>query len=88
MAALHLQKNKALKVLAKYSRFTEPKKLDQIYDDSISYLERAPRVQPEAVAAILEFIGKKEIPLETIADNSIVDRLTREGLMDKLYKSR
>jgi hypothetical protein len=36
----------------------------------------------------MEFMGKKPIALETIADNSIVDRLAREGFVDKLYKRR
>jgi hypothetical protein len=33
-------------------------------------------------------MGKKPIPIETIADNSIVDRLTREGYFERLYKKR
>jgi hypothetical protein len=33
-------------------------------------------------------MDKKPIPLETIADNSIVDRLVREGFIEKLYKKR
>jgi hypothetical protein len=51
-------------------------------------LERVPRVEPEAIAPIVEFMGKKPIPLETIADNSIIDRLVREGFIEKLYKKR
>ena len=47
-----------------------------------------PRVEPEAVAATLEFMGKKGFPVENFADNSIVDRLVREGLIDQLYKKR
>jgi len=31
-------------------------------------------------------MGKKNIPLETFFDNSIIDRLVREGFMDKLRK--
>jgi hypothetical protein len=33
-------------------------------------------------------MGKKPIPLETIAHNSIVDRLAREGFIEKLYSKR
>jgi hypothetical protein len=32
--------------------------------------------------------GQETNPLETIADNSIVDRLVREGFIEKLYKKR
>ena len=33
-------------------------------------------------------MGKKGLPIETFADNSIVDRLVREGFVDQLYKKR
>ena len=51
-------------------------------------LAHDPRVEAEAIAPIFEFMGKKPIPVETIADNSIVDRLAREGFIEKLYKKR
>jgi hypothetical protein len=38
------------------------------------------------VQTILEFIGKRGIPIETFQDNAIVDKLTREGFFDRLYK--
>lgn len=47
-----------------------------------------PRLESEAIAPIVEFMGKKPIAVETIADNSIIDRLVREGFVDKLYKKR
>jgi hypothetical protein len=47
-----------------------------------------PRVEPEAVSATLEFMGKKGLPIETFADNSIIDRLVREGFIDQVYKKR
>jgi hypothetical protein len=33
-------------------------------------------------------MGKKGLPIETFADNSIIDRLVREGFIDQLYKKR
>jgi hypothetical protein len=50
------------------------------------YLEKTPRVEPEALDSILEFMGKKGVPLDTFADNSMVDKMVREGFIDKLYK--
>jgi hypothetical protein len=47
-----------------------------------------PRLESEAIGPIVEFMGKKPIAVETIADNSIADRLVREGFVDKLYKKR
>jgi hypothetical protein len=67
---------------------TDPKQLEIHYRDSVTYLDRIPRAEPEAVQTILEFMGKKNVPLETFQDNSIIDKLTREGFFDKLYKKQ
>ena len=42
----------------------------------------------EGLTPTVEFMGKKPIPVETIADNSIVNRLERDGSIDKLYRKR
>jgi len=86
VAAMHFQKERAFKAIAKYARLRDPKKIDEIYQDSIVYLEKTPRVEPEAINSILEFMGKKGVPPETFADNSMVDKLVREGFIDRLYK--
>lgn len=86
VAAMHFQKERANKAIAKYARLKDPKKIDEIYQDSIVYLEKTPRVEPESLNSILDFMGKKGVPLETFADNSIVDKLVREGFIDRLYK--
>jgi ABC-type nitrate/sulfonate/bicarbonate transport system substrate-binding protein len=86
VAAIHLQKEKAYRAIAKYARLRDQKKIDEIYQDSIIYLERTPRVEPEAINSILEFMGKKGVPLETFADNTLVDKMVREGFIEKLYK--
>lgn len=56
--------------------------------DAAKYVDRVPRVEPEAVAVTLEFMGKKGFPVENFADNAIIDRLVREGFIDQLYKKR
>lgn len=86
LAFMHRNKERALKIIAKYSRLTDPRMIDDFYNDSATYLDRIPRAEPEAVQTILEFMGKKGIPAETFQDNSIVDRLSREGFFEKLYK--
>lgn len=86
VAAIHWQKERANKAIAKYARLRDQKKIEEIYQDSITYLERTPRVEPEAINSILEFMGKSGVPLETFADNSMVDKMVREGFIDKLYK--
>jgi ABC-type nitrate/sulfonate/bicarbonate transport system substrate-binding protein len=86
VAAMNQQKEKALKVIAKYAHVSDPKMLEDHYRDSVTYLDRIPRAEPEAVQTILEFMGKKGVPLETFQDNTIIDRLTKEGFFEKLYR--
>jgi len=86
VAAIHYQKAAAYKAIAKYARLRDEKKIEEIYQDSILYLEKVPRVEPDAINSILDFMGKKGTPPETFADNSLVDKMVREGFIDKLYK--
>jgi len=86
VACMNQQKERALKIIAKYAHFPDTKAAEEHYRDSVTYLERIPRAEPEAVQTILEFMGKKGVPVETFMDNTIVDRLSREGFFDKLYK--
>jgi ABC-type nitrate/sulfonate/bicarbonate transport system substrate-binding protein len=86
VAAMNQQKERALKVIAKYAHISDAKMIEQHYRDSVTYLDRVPRAEPEAVQTILEFMGKKGVPLETFQDNTIIDRLTKEGFFEKLYK--
>jgi len=88
VAATHKQKAKALTVIQKYTRLKDPKLITELYSDSVKFLERVPRVEPDAIAPIVEFMGKKPMPIESVADNSIVDRLARDGFIDRLYKKR
>jgi len=86
LAFMHRNKERALKIIAKYARLNDTKLIEQFYDDAMTYLDRIPRAEPEAVQTILEFMGKKGVPVETFQDNSIVDKLTREGFFEKIFK--
>ena len=86
LAFMHRNKDRAIKIITKHSRLNDAKLIEQFYDDAVTYLDRIPRAEPEAVQTILEFMGKKGIPSETFQDNSIVDKLTREGFFDKIFK--
>ena len=86
IAFLNQNKERAIKIITKHSRLTDPRMIEEHYNDSVTYLDRIPRAEPEAVQTILEFMGKKGIPAETFQDNSIIDKLTREGFFEKLYK--
>ena len=88
VAALREQKQTALKVVARYTRLKEAKPVEEIYSDAAKYVDPVPRIEPEALSATLEFMGKKGLPIETFADNSIVDRLVRAGFVEQMYKKR
>lgn len=82
------QKDRATKTIAYFTRLKEAKAVEEIYNDAAKYVDRIPRVEPEAVAATLELMGKKGLAIEVFADNSIIDRLVREGFVEQVYKQR
>jgi len=82
------QKEQVRKTVGNYTRLKDAKAIDEIYSDAAKYVDRIPRVEPEAVAATLELMGKKGLPIETFADNSIVDKLVREGFIEQTYSKR
>jgi ABC-type nitrate/sulfonate/bicarbonate transport system substrate-binding protein len=88
VAAVNQQKEMAFKVIAKYTRLKEPKLIEELYNDAVKFLDRVPRVEQEAIAPIVEFMGKKPISVEAIADNRIIDKLVSEGFIDRLYGKR
>ena len=82
------QKDRVTKTIANFTRLKEAKAVEEIYTDAAKYVDRIPRVEPEAVAATLELMGKKGLPIETFADNSLIDKLVREGFFEQVYKKR
>ena len=82
------QRDRVLKTVARYTRLKESKPIEEIYNDAAKYVDRIPRVEADAVSATLELMGKKGLPIETFADNSIIDRLVKEGFTDQVYKKR
>ncbi len=82
------QKDRAVKSIAHHTRVKDAKALEEIYSDASKYVDRVPRVEAASVAATLEFMDKKGLPVETFADNTIIDRLVKEGFVDQVYKKR
>jgi NitT/TauT family transport system substrate-binding protein len=86
VAFMNHNKERSLKIIAKYAHLRDAKQVEDHYRDSVAYLDRVPLAEPDAVQTILEFMGKKGISAETFQDNSIVEKLVKEGFFDKLYK--
>jgi hypothetical protein len=53
------------------SQTHEPAFLDEMYKVAVQFIDRTPRVDPRAVATVL--------------DNSIVDKLAKEGFIEKAF---
>ena len=56
------------------------------YEFVTKYLDEVPRVDPAAIDTVLEMVGQSGPDKTKLFDNSIVDRLVQQGLIDKLYK--
>ncbi len=61
---------------------------DMHYEFVMKYLEAVPRVDPAAIDTVLEMVGSKDAAKTKLYDNSIVDRLVQEGLIDDSTKER
>ncbi len=90
VALMHHDKETTLKVLQKYFKRRDPSFLDEMYSIVIRYIEKNPRVDPRNVATTLEFEPVKGVDAESLTpkviDNSIVDKLTKEGFIERLYR--
>jgi ABC-type nitrate/sulfonate/bicarbonate transport system substrate-binding protein len=85
IAALKTRKPQALKLLEKYMG-QRGGSAETHYDFVIKYLDSTPRVDPAAVDTVLDMVGAKGAAKGALFDNSIVDRLARDGFIDRLYK--
>lgn len=85
IAALKTRKAQALKLLEKYMG-QRGGTAEQHHEFVTKYLDAIPRVDPAAIDTVLEMVGQKGASKTQLFDNSIVDRLVQEGLIDRLYK--
>ena len=85
IAALKTRKPQALKVLERYMG-QRGGSAEMHYEFVMKYLDSVPRVDPAAVETALEMVGSAGAAKAKLFDNSIIDRLLQEGLIDRLYK--
>ena len=85
IAALKTRKPQALRVLEKYMG-QRGGTAEMHYEFVTKYLDAVPRVDPAAIDTVLEMVGQSGPDKTKLFDNSIVDRLVQQGLIDKLYK--
>ena len=85
VAALRNRKDLAYKVLAKYL-LGGGDALEEAYEYAVKYLDRQARVEPAVIQTVLNWEGKGELPVNDFFDNTIIDRIIKEGFIEKLYR--
>ena len=85
VAALKTRKDLAYKVLGKYMLGASDS-LDEAYEYAVKYLDRQARVDPAVIQTVLKWEDKPNAPVNEFFDNTIVDRIQKEGFVDRLYK--
>ena len=92
VALMNHDKETTLKVLQKYFKRSDPGFLDEMYSIATRYIEKTPRVDPRNVATTLDFEPVKGVDAETLTpkviDNGIVDKLVKEGFIEKVFAKR
>jgi ABC-type nitrate/sulfonate/bicarbonate transport system substrate-binding protein len=85
VAALKTRKELAYKVLAKYL-LGGGDSLDEAYEYAVKYLDRQARVEPAVIQTVLNWESKGDTSVNEFFDNSIIDRIIKEGFVERLYK--
>lgn len=85
VAALRSRKELAYKVIGKYMAGAGDS-LDEAYEYAVKYLDRNARTDPAVIQTVLNWENKGEGSVNDFFDNSIVDRIVKEGFVDKLYR--
>ena len=92
---IYVDKELALKVLAKYTKVNDEKILDESYRFSVEALSKEGMMPQEAFAALVEQLvsqksideaASKKLPLTAYFDNRFVIELEKEGFFKKLWQ--
>jgi NitT/TauT family transport system substrate-binding protein len=88
VAALRTRKEFGLKVLRKYMRGRPENLVNEDYNSFLEYVIPVPRVNPSVIQTVLDWAGRSDVPVQNFFDNAIVDRLEKEGFIDRLYREQ
>jgi hypothetical protein len=56
------------------------------YQYAVKYLDSVPIVEPAVIQTVLNWEGKGNVPVSGFFDNTVIERLSKEGFIDRLYK--
>jgi NitT/TauT family transport system substrate-binding protein len=85
VAALRTRKEFAYKVIGKYM-LGAGDSLDEAYEYAVKYLDRHARIDPAVIQTVLNWENKTDTSVNEFFDNSAVDRIIKEGFVERLYK--
>lgn len=89
VAKMNNDKEATLKVLAKYFKRNDASFLDETYGIVTRFTEKIPRVDARNVSTVLEFEPVKGADAETLTpkviDNSVVEKIAKEGFIEKVF---
>ena len=85
IAVLKTNKQESMKALAKYMR-RESSTVTEPYQYAVKYLDSIPIVEPAVIQTVLNWEGKPNLPVDGFFDNTIIERLIKDGFIDRLYK--
>jgi hypothetical protein len=84
LAAFRTRRNVGLKVLAKYMR-RQDEVLNDYYEIALKFLEPVPKTDPAVIQTVLNWIEKPDVPVTAFYDNSVIERLERQGFISQVY---
>jgi ABC-type nitrate/sulfonate/bicarbonate transport system substrate-binding protein len=89
VASMIHDKALAAKIFTKYLKRSDPAFLEETYAIVTKFMERIPRMDPRTVSTVLEIEPIKGADAEGLTsrliDNSIVDKLVKEGFTEKVW---
>lgn len=95
MKFMSLQETLAKKILAKYTRQTDPESLDRAYRFGLETLNKDPAIPREAIVSMVRLMADLGLvdrsaaastPPEAFYDNSFVDEMKTTGFLRELWK--
>jgi NitT/TauT family transport system substrate-binding protein len=95
MKLMAAQEHSAKKILAKYTRQTDPESLERAYRFGLETLNKDPAIPREAIASMIRLMADLNLldraaatqtPPEAYYDNSFVEEMKRTGFLAELWK--
>jgi len=95
MKLMSVQETLAKKILAKYTRQTDPESLDRAYRFGLDTLNKDPTIPREAIVSMIRLMADLSLvdrtaaantPPEAFYDNSFVDEMKATGFLRELWK--